>query len=544
MESFKRWCGAAPHRSVILLLAIGFILRNLIAIGLPPGFDEAYYYLYTLNPNWSYFDHPPLVALTAGLGVWLTGDVSQVSLRIGSLWTYTITLYLLYGCGRQLFSHRVGLLALAIASVVPIFQVAFGVMILPDSPLMLFWIASLWVAAWEFFPRSTDHQPYCPTYRLALLGLLVGLACLGKYHGLFLGAGLVAFCLTSRAHRSALRSPWVGLGLLLFGLTLTPLLYWNWQHDWASLSFQAERGIPMRQYRLSKLAGAIGYEMLLLFPTIGIPLLWVNLKLLLRHILSPLRSSLYRFKHSWDGQQQLVLWVSAPVFLGFTLIGGYRPILPTWAMPGFFTATLLLAQRAAQWRWRNVKHWLVGNGIVVNLLLFLALSHVVWGTFQTPSQNQIIGLLPAQARQDGTIELIDIQQVRQGFERSPQLMQALQQADFVFTNRFHLSGHVGMALRPLSPKPITCFDKRDMRGFAFWSSPEHWLGKTGLYVTTDRFQTEEDSAAEYRPYFQQFIRVGDIPLQRGGVEVERLHVFLGQQLLKPYPRPDRATRGA
>jgi len=32
-----------------------------------PGFDEAYYYLYSLHLDWSYFDHPVLVALTTAL---------------------------------------------------------------------------------------------------------------------------------------------------------------------------------------------------------------------------------------------------------------------------------------------------------------------------------------------------------------------------------------------------------------------------------------------------------------------------------------------
>jgi len=39
-----------------------------------PGFDEAYYYLYSLHLDWSYFDHPVLVALT-GFGPWVTGVI-------------------------------------------------------------------------------------------------------------------------------------------------------------------------------------------------------------------------------------------------------------------------------------------------------------------------------------------------------------------------------------------------------------------------------------------------------------------------------------
>jgi 4-amino-4-deoxy-L-arabinose transferase-like glycosyltransferase len=536
-------------RSLMAIMAISLLLRSMIAFLLPPGFDEAYYYLYTLNPRWSYFDHPPMVAVTTGFGIELLGgDVSQFSIRLGSVLLYTVTLVLLYLCGRRLFSDRVGQLAVAIAAVTPIFHVAFGSMTLPDSPLLVFWLASLYVAIGEFFPRSADDSPhlsYRPTRRLAILGVVVGLTCLGKYHGFLLGAGLVGFCATSARHRKALFSVWTGVSLGLFLLTLVPVLYWNYQHDWASLTFQAERGVPAQQFDVGKFGAALGVEMLYLFPTIGLPLLWVNLQRLIQQVLSPFVRRM-RPKNDDDGllKRRLILWVSAPVFIGFSLMGGYRQIFPTWAMPGFFVATLLLAERAATWRVRSVKLWLITSAIAINLILMTALSHVVWGTLQNPSQNQIAAILPANAVADGSIELIDIGQLRRGFAQSTALMQALDQSDFVYTNRFHLSGHIGMALTPLQRKPITCLDRRDMRGFAFWSTAEQWIGKTGLYLTTDRFQTQENSAAEYEPYFQQFVKIGEVPLYRGGVEVDRIHVFQGQNLLKPFPRPERATKGA
>lgn len=53
-------------RTVIALLIGGLLFRVVIAVWLYPGFDEAYYYLYTLHLDLSYFDHPPLVALTTG----------------------------------------------------------------------------------------------------------------------------------------------------------------------------------------------------------------------------------------------------------------------------------------------------------------------------------------------------------------------------------------------------------------------------------------------------------------------------------------------
>jgi hypothetical protein len=339
----------------------------------------------------------------------------------------------------------------------------------------------------------------------------------------------------------------------LWAMVLFPIAYWNHHHEWASFTFQAERGVPTHGFELPQFGLAFGREMLYLFPTIGIPLVWVNLKTLIQQVWRlpfgdpqlPQNDPTAQLEYATrQRQRRLILWVSAPVFIGFSLIGGYRQIFPTWAMPGFFTATLLLAERASQLRWSIIKRWLIISAAIVQILLAIALSHLVWGTFQTPSQYQIFGLFPADATQDGSIELVDIEQLRQGFAAQPQMIQALHEADFVYTNRFHFSGHVGMALTPLDRKPITCFDARDMRGFAFWSRNDQWLGQTGLYLTADSVDLAPDPGAEYQPYFQSWQKIGEIPLRRGGIIVDRVYVYQGRQLLKPFPRPERATKGA
>lgn len=512
------------NQQVALILLAGFLLRSIIAFWLPPGFDEAYYYIYTQHLDWSYFDHPPLVAFTTGIGVWLTGVVSQFTIRIGSLLTYSASLYFLYRATIHLFSIRAGLLTLAIASIIPIFQICFGILTLPDVPLMFFWSLTLWVAACEFFPR--DLSPYRPTYRLAIIGLLVGLACLGKYHGLLLGFGLVGFCLTSRQHRSAFGSPWTLLSILLFLVAFSPVLYWNWLHDWVSFRFQGNRGVPNRSYSVPNAVKTGLLAAAYLFPTFGLPLWWVSLK----SSVSTIRS---RFPAS---PTTLVLWLSVPTFLIFTFIGGYQQILPSWTMPGFFALTPLLGWQATRWNLTWMKRWLMGSAIAITTLLLVALLHVSAGILQKPSNYAIFGgfLTP---QEDASIQLIDVQQFRREFAKSPELVSALKNAGFVFSNRFHLAGHVSMALSSIAPTPVTCFDKRDLRGFAFWSTAEQWVGQDGLYVTSNEFQTREDSAAEFRPYFQEFTKLSELSLKRGGVVVDKIHVFRGTNLLKPFPRP-------
>jgi len=511
-------------RPIVWLLMGGLLVRSAIAVWLPPGFDEAYYYLYTQHPDWSYFDHPLMVGLSTGLGPWLTGQVSQFTIRIGSLLLYTGALILLYLTSVRLFSQKAAVLTVAIASLIPIFFIGFGVLTLPDSPLIFFWSAALLIAAEEFFSRPN----YNPSWRLAAIGLIVGLACLSKYHGVVLGLGLVGFCFTSRQHRAAFKSPWMLAALGLFFLTISPIIIWNLQHNWVSLRYQSSRAIPNRSYSLLELVGTIFIGIGYLFPTFGFPLWWVSLRTTWDQWHLPPHSPLAT-RHS-PLAISLIRWISLPIILSFTLMGGYRPILPTWAMPGFWGMTLLLGDRAARWSLRGVRRWLWSSALIISILLAIALSHLTLGTLQKPSAYAVLGgLIPATV--DGSVQLVDIQQVRRGFEESATLTSALKQADFVFADDIFTAGYVGMALAPLDHPPIICFND-DLRGFAFWSTPEEWVGKDGLYLGSKR----QLNSSKYAGYFQSFEQIGEIPIWRGGAIVDVFQVYQGKKLLKPYPR--------
>lgn len=136
MQIAQKWLAEKTNQLVLFLLVGGLLFRSFLAFSVYPTFDEAYYYLYSLHLDWSYFDHPFLVALTTGFGPWLTGVVSQFTIRLGALICYTGSLVLLYLTSKRVFSAKAAKLTLAIATICPIFQVTFGILSLPDSPLM------------------------------------------------------------------------------------------------------------------------------------------------------------------------------------------------------------------------------------------------------------------------------------------------------------------------------------------------------------------------------------------------------------------------
>jgi 4-amino-4-deoxy-L-arabinose transferase-like glycosyltransferase len=539
------WLQIQHHRWIAGILLAGFIVRLIIAIFLPIGFDEAYYYVYTLHPNWSYFDHPFLVFFTAGFGTWLTGAVNPFTVRLGTLLVFTGALIFLYKAVERLFDRQVALITLGLASLMPILTVAFGSLAQPDAPQIFFWMATLWLAAIEFFPHTT----YKPTYRIPLIGLLVGMTCLAKYHGFLLGTCLIGFCLSSPSHRRVLTSHWVPLASLVFALTISPILYWNSEHNWASIAFQSNRAVPNASYNWETFFLTFLVHMVYVFPSIGLPLVW--------SLGQSLKSQLPNKNQDQDhkkAQKLLVLWLSVPIIVAFAIIAGYQQVLPSWPMAGYMTASILLADRSLAWfnnHPRRFWNWLIITTVVIHLLLAIALSHLTLGTAQKPSHNAIGGgFLTFEA--DNSVQLIDVGQLQRKLRDSTAAMAAIKRADFIFINRYFPSGQLAMALHSITNKPITCFDE-DLRGFAYWSTAQEWVGKNAVYIGSETFGASEDITKpktntikkskpqiEYEPfenYFQEINKVDTIQLKRGGVVTQTWQVYQANQMIKPYPRP-------
>ncbi len=531
--------------SIVSILLIGFLFRSFIAFWLLPGYDEGYYYLYTKHLDWSFFDHPLFVALTTGFGIWLTGITSPFTLRIGTLILYTGSLFLLYLTSVKLFSKTAGKITLILASIIPIFQLGFGIITLPDSPLIFFWSAALYCASDEFFTKR--NKTYLPSYRLAILGILIGLACLSKYHGFVLGLCLVGFCISSKNHRQALTSPWTILGFFLFIITLFPLLFWNYQHDWISLRFQLfDRFLPVpnapqTSYNIFNALIVLMVNIGLLFPTIGFPLWWVMIKsLVLDGCQLVSKKNIIKVV---DNKKLFIYWISLPLTLGLIVLGGKKQILVTWPMPGYWGMILLLGFYGEKWfnyskRW--VKRWLLGSAIAINTVLLLLLLHLNTGTFFQSSQNSLFkGFLNAE--NDPTTELIDVEQFRKKVSQSPLLLNSLKQANFLFTNAYYLAGLIDLALEPLHDISVTCFSY-DRRGFDFWPDTDQWIGKNALYITLKRFHEMPELTNEFRAFFTEIKEIGTIEIERGGVVVNVFYFYEANNLLKPYVSTENSIR--
>jgi hypothetical protein len=227
-------------------------------------------------------------------------------------------------------------------------------------------------------------------------------------------------------------------------------------------------------------------------------------------------------------RQRFVLWMGLPIMLGFTLLGAVKHIYPAWPAPGFWVMTLLLGDRAARWSPRGVRRWLRSSGVVIAALLLFAWFHVVFGSLQKPG-GLFGGVLPPQ--QDPVNQLFDTRQLQQRIAAAPQLRQALAEADVVFTDEVFLAGYLAMALRSLTPAPVTCLSQ-DPRGFAIWHDPAQWLGKTGIYITL-----ADADPAPLAAYFERFAPLGQVSTQRSGAISATFSLYTAEQMTRPYEYP-------
>lgn len=219
-----------------LFIFFSFIAKLLIAHFVPVFGDESYYYIWSLHPQLSYFDHPPMMSWLIAASHWLLPAGHAISLRLGfvlaSLATALVWVKILRECG---WTDRSILIFQLLIFLNPLLGVG-SVLATPDTPLVLFWTLSYW-----FFTRLTEAKTNQKLANYIWLGVFLGLGFCAKYHiVLFVLAGLIYLLWTKKLFQ--LR-PLGILCVVLFGaLFCSPVIIWNAQNEWASFLFQINHG--------------------------------------------------------------------------------------------------------------------------------------------------------------------------------------------------------------------------------------------------------------------------------------------------------------
>jgi hypothetical protein len=219
-------------RNTSLIVAALVVLRLVGAAWTPLTFDEAYYWMWSKNLAFGYYDHPPGVAVVIRLGTLIAGD-TEFGVRLVSILLALPMSFAVYRTAEILFGgQRVAATATILLNVT--LMAAIGTLIVtPDSPLLV-------SASFVLFFLAKVLETGRGAWWLAV-GVAVGVALLSKYTALFFGPAILIWLLSVQKLRRWLVSPWPYLGAVAAFAIFSPVILWNADHDWVSFIKQIGR---------------------------------------------------------------------------------------------------------------------------------------------------------------------------------------------------------------------------------------------------------------------------------------------------------------
>ncbi|HWX22224.1 MAG TPA: glycosyltransferase family 39 protein [Candidatus Binatia bacterium] len=336
------------------LIAV-LLLARLIYIGsgtIQLQEDEAYQWLWSKHLALSYYSKPPLIAYTQFLGTALWGDTAFGVRFFSPIITAILSILVLRFFAREV-NARAGFFLLLIITATPL--AALGAVLMTVDPLsVLFWTAAM-LTGWRAVQEDGKTRDWF------WVGLWMGLGFLSKYTELLQWLCWAVFFVLWPPARKQLRRPAPYLALLVNLLCSFPVLLWNYQHQWATVSHVAgDAGAGTTWTPTLRFLGEfVGAEFGLLNPIFFAAMVWAAVAMWRRGRHNP----------------RLVYFFSmgAPLFLVFLLHALRSRNYPNWIAPSVLP---LLALMVVYWDTQlrlgaaRVKTWLTA-GLVLGFAMVL-----------------------------------------------------------------------------------------------------------------------------------------------------------------------------
>jgi len=341
-------------RRLLFYLIIAITIFRLVYINFVPLVpQEAYYWKYAKHLALSYFDHPPMAAYIIAFFTWIGGDYIFF-IRIGSIILSTGLLILLYSITQRLFQNQKwAILTILAISCTVIFSIG-SVIITPDVPFLFFWALIVYSLTRL---HESDHWKWW-----YLAGAALGLGLLSKYTAILIVPGIFVYLLFSPSQRKWLLTTHPYFGLIIALFIFSPVIIWNYQHDWASFLFQSsDRFSQMIRLRLDYFFQLIGSQLGMLTPYIFFLVLigWVH-------------SGWHAFKER-NEKYSLLFWIAAPVYFVFTVSSFRSLVKMNWLAPAYITsiiASIAWINSAQTKCSQHFKKWFKA-GLILGLVIVL-----------------------------------------------------------------------------------------------------------------------------------------------------------------------------
>lgn len=352
--------------------------------------DEAFYWLWSRLPEWSYYSKGPGIAWVIGATTRILGD-TELGVRAGAAVAGGITACFAGALARDLTgSGRAGLYTALGVVLAPIFQ-ASALLMTIDAPFGAC-TAAFAFFAWRALVRGSR------TF-LMLAGAVLALGFVMKYTILLALAGAIGFAFATRGTRPRPGAAWLIAAGLVAGAGLVPVVIWNAHHDWPTVKHLiGHLGLPGGDVPVRQGVGGWRYDPMWTLEFLGLQLL----------VAGPIGVlGLVEALRRRSGAEPDRLATSFLRWLAFPTLGFYlavslaTKIQGNWTLGAFVPLVVLAGVRAsAAPRSGWVRH-LWRAGVVVGIFVALVSARLDWASdaleaFRSTRPGS--AMLPARAR--------------------------------------------------------------------------------------------------------------------------------------------------
>lgn len=488
------------HKYTLLLIGFSTFLRLIISGSLELGNDEVYYWLYALHPDISHFDHPPMVGFFIQLFTANLFFDSELFIRLASVITASISMYIVYKIATVLKNEKTGFIATILYNLNFYGLIISGTFILPDTPLVVFWLSGFY-----FFLKSIPYEPNRVNKRYVLLGFLcVAFAVYSKYQAVYLPLGVGLYILIF--NKKWLKNKWLYIGAFLPLISIFLIYYWNFKNDFISYQFH--------QNRVSFFS--ISFNEVSFFREILGQFLYNNPYIFIITFLFIFSF----FKGTFAYNKRIVyffLLVSMPLIITTIYLSISRDTLPHWSGISYLTLLPLVAVFISNRK--NIIKSLLRGFSAITLILLLGLGIINKGWLlpsDTSSEKTSVG------KNDFTLDLYGW---RQASEKTASFLKEKELTHYsIVSNKWFPASHIHYYMaEPLQMPFYAKGSLKDIHKYYWINKKQSPLPKQTLYITDSR--NYKNPSEIYSKELKKSELLTEIPIKRGNKVVKYIFIY-------------------
>ena len=316
--------------------------------------DEAYQWLWSKHLALSFYSKPLLIAVSHFLSTGIWGDNAFGIRFFSPLITAAGSFFMMRFLAAEA-SARAGFWMVAAATATPLLCVG-GILMTIDPLSVLFWMAAM-VSGWKAWQQDG-------TAMWAWTGLWMGVGFLSKYTALFQWFSWAVFLGLWPPARRCLRQPGFYVALQIQAICTLPVLLWNSQHGWITVTHIGQRGGLDKHWAFTT---RYLLDFLLVEPLVLNPVFFVGMVLAAIGI--------------WRRKERRALEIflfsmGVPLFLFYFAYTLRARVQPNWIAPAILP---LCAMMVVYWedQCTQGRSWIrrVGKWAVIPVVILLVVAH-------------------------------------------------------------------------------------------------------------------------------------------------------------------------